>query len=553
MTRRFRSLLLALPLAAVGCADGGTETTADAGVGAAPPPPGQAPPNKPPAPGNKPPPNGAPAPGAPPEQPPPPEEDGCRGVGPTGACDGDTAYWCQDGELRNVDCGNVGEQCGWVSDDVGYYCGGDPAAGPGAPPPGPPPGDPAPGDPAPPPADPQGCGDIDYLGACDGDVALYCHEGELGRVDCARWDQPCGWVDDDTGYYCGGMGERPAPPPREDPAPPPADPPPRDDPPGAPPPDDPPGAPPPDDPPPGEDPPPRDDPAPDPRPDPQDPGGCDGVDYQGRCDGDVAEWCDDDGEVQRLDCRDARNVGCGWVDEDAGFFCGGEGDGPGDGGRELPDDQPPEGGPGDEPPDDRPPPPNDPAPEDPPDEDPPGAPPPNDPPPDAPPPEDPPNEDPCDGLDYLGRCDGDVARWCDNGQPRSVDCSSRGERCGFVDDETGWYCGGDPEQPRDPEEDPPEGAPPPEDPPEAPPPQDPPEEEDPDPAPDPPEDDQPEDDQPEDDPCAGIDYLGACEGTVAVWCDNGQVNRRDCADTGQSCGWLDENSGYWCGGAGERP
>lgn len=49
--------------------------------------------------------------------------------------------------------------------------------------------------------------------------------------------------------------------------------------------------------------------------------------------------------------------------------------------------------------------------------------------------------DGCEGLDFLGRCSGDVAEWCDpDGIPASRDCSQDGETCGLVDEELGYYC-----------------------------------------------------------------------------------------------------------------
>jgi hypothetical protein len=48
--------------------------------------------------------------------------------------------------------------------------------------------------------------------------------------------------------------------------------------------------------------------------------------------------------------------------------------------------------------------------------------------------------DPCDGLDYLGACDGNVARWCDAGEVKQVDCTQEGGSCGFVNNEIGYYC-----------------------------------------------------------------------------------------------------------------
>lgn len=48
--------------------------------------------------------------------------------------------------------------------------------------------------------------------------------------------------------------------------------------------------------------------------------------------------------------------------------------------------------------------------------------------------------DPCGGLDAHGRCDGDVARWCDRGSPRERDCRACGQTCGVVAAHGGVYC-----------------------------------------------------------------------------------------------------------------
>jgi V8-like Glu-specific endopeptidase len=48
--------------------------------------------------------------------------------------------------------------------------------------------------------------------------------------------------------------------------------------------------------------------------------------------------------------------------------------------------------------------------------------------------------DPCQGLDYEGRCAGDVAQWCEDGQIKSRNCAAFDQRCGWVDESTGYYC-----------------------------------------------------------------------------------------------------------------
>jgi uncharacterized protein YkwD len=51
--------------------------------------------------------------------------------------------------------------------------------------------------------------------------------------------------------------------------------------------------------------------------------------------------------------------------------------------------------------------------------------------------------DPCQGLDYLGTCAGNVARWCNTEESRieERDCADEGFECGWIDDRTGYFCG----------------------------------------------------------------------------------------------------------------
>lgn len=48
------------------------------------------------------------------------------------------------------------------------------------------------------------------------------------------------------------------------------------------------------------------------------------------------------------------------------------------------------------------------------------------------------------------------------------------------------------------------------------------------------------------DPCMGIDYLGSCDGAMAVWCDEDELRTRDCAAEGDECAWVDDSTGYYC-------
>ncbi len=99
--------------------------------------------------------------------------------------------------------------------------------------------------------------------------------------------------------------------------------------------------------------------------------------------------------------------------------------------------------------------------------------------------------DPCEGLDSVGECAGNVARWCEGGVVRSRDCGSCDQVCANIDEVGGHYC--------------------------------------------------------QEDPCEGLDYLGQCNGNVAEWCDEGERRTRDCAADGLECGYVNDSIGYYCG------
>ena len=101
--------------------------------------------------------------------------------------------------------------------------------------------------------------------------------------------------------------------------------------------------------------------------------------------------------------------------------------------------------------------------------------------------------DPCEGVSAEGRCDGEVATWCDRGVIRRRDCGACGSdlSCQRVAEVGGYYC--------------------------------------------------------DLDPCAGLDYLGECRGDVAVWCEGGEVQMQDCARQGLRCGYINDTVGYFCG------
>ncbi len=99
----------------------------------------------------------------------------------------------------------------------------------------------------------------------------------------------------------------------------------------------------------------------------------------------------------------------------------------------------------------------------------------------------------CGDVTYQGLCDGAVATWCDGGSLRTRDCTSWGQSCDWAGAEKGYYCVDAP-------------------------------------APS----------------CGDLTYEGVCEGAVAKWCDDGTVQTRDCADYGQACGWHSHEKGFYC-------
>ncbi|MBU0553707.1 S1 family peptidase [Myxococcota bacterium] len=50
--------------------------------------------------------------------------------------------------------------------------------------------------------------------------------------------------------------------------------------------------------------------------------------------------------------------------------------------------------------------------------------------------------------------------------------------------------------------------------------------------------------------CGDVTYQGYCEGETVVWCQDGAVQRFDCTTEGQSCGFIDEATGYSCSACG---
>ena len=98
----------------------------------------------------------------------------------------------------------------------------------------------------------------------------------------------------------------------------------------------------------------------------------------------------------------------------------------------------------------------------------------------------------CGDLDFIGRCAGDMVEYCKEGQIRRVDCAARSLSCDWHSRDVGWWCV-------------------------------------------------------ERSGCGDLDYFGACQGRTARWCDDsGNIQSRDCARFGMSCGWVDDQTGNYC-------
>ena len=100
-------------------------------------------------------------------------------------------------------------------------------------------------------------------------------------------------------------------------------------------------------------------------------------------------------------------------------------------------------------------------------------------------------DNPCGAATDFGSCENEVLTWCDDGVARTRDCRAcGGDVCGLVDNVAGYAC--------------------------------------------------------VEDACGGIDFRGVCDGDVARWCSDGALQERDCAQSGSTCGFVDDDSGYFC-------
>lgn len=85
----------------------------------------------------------------------------------------------------------------------------------------------------------------------------------------------------------------------------------------------------------------------------------------------------------------------------------------------------------------------------------------------------------CNGLDFLGRCNGDVAEWCEQNIIRRRDCGAKGVGCGFIDNQVGYICD-----------------------------------------------------------CEGIPQGGRCHGDAIQRCEGNRLREEDCGERGLTCGTV---------------
>jgi hypothetical protein len=107
---------------------------------------------------------------------------------------------------------------------------------------------------------------------------------------------------------------------------------------------------------------------------------CNGVDYNGYCDGNAVVWCEN-GQLKQKDCNASGRV-CGYESAQVGYNCMTGGGG----GTSAP-----------------------PA-------------------------------DSCNGVSYIGYCDANSVVWCEGGALKQKDCSSTGRTCVYQDDSIGYNC-----------------------------------------------------------------------------------------------------------------
>jgi hypothetical protein len=123
---------------------------------------------------------------------PPPAPVGCtHGVTYQGYCADTTAIWCDPvtGQTIAWNCAQDGYTCQENGCADGAYCCGTPAMS-------------TTDDMATPPDPTADCSALGYSGACDGDTATWCDNGQIYRVDCAASGKSCMVDTCASGAYC---------------------------------------------------------------------------------------------------------------------------------------------------------------------------------------------------------------------------------------------------------------------------------------------------------------------------------------------------------------
>lgn len=103
----------------------------------------------------------------------------CDELGYAGTCADDVALWSDDETCWVRDCASEGKTCGLISPTEGYGC----VQGPEG-------------------STKEACADLDYEGACYGDVLVWVEGGSCNYVDCASTGRDCIFAGGSIGYDC---------------------------------------------------------------------------------------------------------------------------------------------------------------------------------------------------------------------------------------------------------------------------------------------------------------------------------------------------------------
>ncbi len=95
----------------------------------------------------------------------------CDRLGYAGECAGGLLRWCENGSIRQRDCGAAGQTCGWQDDSVGNNC-------------------------------LYTCDSLGYVGTCDGDMLRWCENGTMRQQSCGALGQTCGYQSASVGFNC---------------------------------------------------------------------------------------------------------------------------------------------------------------------------------------------------------------------------------------------------------------------------------------------------------------------------------------------------------------